>query len=128
MESKMKERHSHRLSPHFFSSDEGPETGEDSEDDLVRSYLPADRVFDPPPLYDNNHIPAINITLHSPNANHVLEAEICQLADIQENIQRMRAGEVLDHQSLESRLSTSCPSLAVEAAKRKKSRHSHQHR
>ena len=24
-------------------SDEGPETGEDSEDDLVRSYLPADR-------------------------------------------------------------------------------------
>jgi len=128
MESKMKERHSHRLSPHFFSSDEGPETGEDSEDDLVRSYLPADRVFDPPPLYDNNHIPAINITLHSPNANHVLEAEICQLADIQENIQRMREGEVLDHQSLESRLSTSCPSLAVEAAKRKKSRHSHQHR
>ena len=31
------------------------------------------------------------------------EAEICQLADIQENIQRMREGEVLDHQSLESR-------------------------
>ena len=50
------------------------------------------------------------------------------MADIQENIQRMREGEVLDHQSLESRLSTSCPSLAVEAAKRKKGRHTHHHR
>jgi len=127
----MKERlPPNRLSPHFVSSDEGPETGEDSEDDLVRSYLPADRVYDPnvDRVYDNNHIPAINITLHSPNANHVLEAEICQLADIQQNIQRMREGEVLDHQNLESRLSTSCPSLVVEAAKRKKNRQSHQQR
>jgi hypothetical protein len=28
-------------------SDEGPETGEDSEDDLVRSYLPTDRKGNP---------------------------------------------------------------------------------
>jgi len=127
----MKDRIPHTLSPHFFSSDEGPETGEDSEDDLVRSYLPQDRVFDGTceRMYDSNHIPAINITLHSPNANHVLEAEICQLADIQENIQRMREGEVLDHQSLESRLSTSCPSLAVEAAnKNKRTKHTQQQR
>jgi hypothetical protein len=27
----------------YLLADEGPETGEDSEDDLVRSYLPTDR-------------------------------------------------------------------------------------
>merc|ERR1719234_2356813 len=62
-------------------------------------------------------IPAINITIHSPNANHVLESEICQLADIQESIQRMREGELVgvEKQAVESRLSSSCPSLAIES-------------
>ena len=41
------------------------------------------------------------------NVVFVAEAEICQLADIQENIQRMREGEVLDQQSLESRYASS---------------------
>jgi hypothetical protein len=54
-------------------------------------------------MYEKNDIPAINITLHSPNANRVLEAEICQLADIQDNIQRMREGDILEHQNIESR-------------------------
>jgi hypothetical protein len=53
------------------------------------------------------------------------EAEICQLADIQENIQKMREGELGDRQRLEARLSSSCPALAVEAAanKRRAGRH-----
>ena len=29
----------------IYVLDEGPETGEDSEDDLVRSYLPSDREY-----------------------------------------------------------------------------------
>jgi len=119
MDSKIRERFQHRLSPQLFSSDEGPETGDESDEDIVRSYLPPDnhdimRAFEP-----HHNIPAINITLHSPNANHVLESEICQLADIQDSIQRMREGELVppnsDKQSVEARLSSSCPSLTVES-------------
>ena len=56
----------------FVVPDEGPETGDESDEDIVRSYLPPDnhdimRAFEP-----HHNIPAINITLHSPNANHVL--------------------------------------------------------
>ena len=45
------------------------------------------------------------------------EAEICQLADIQDSIQRMREGDLCpgsntDKQTVEARLSSSCPSLA----------------
>ena len=48
------------------------------------------------------------------------EAEICQLADIQDSIQRMREGEGVapsqsDKQSVEARLSSSCPSLVVDS-------------
>ena len=47
------------------------------------------------------------------------EAEICQLADIQDSIQRMREGDLCpplqDRQSVEARLSSSCPSLIVES-------------
>merc|ERR1719483_913426 len=47
------------------------------------------------------------------------ESEICQLADIQDSIQRMREGELVppnsDKQSVEARLSSSCPSLTVES-------------
>ena len=47
------------------------------------------------------------------------EAEICQLADIQDSIQRMREGDICqtqsDKQSVEARLSSSCPSLVVES-------------
>jgi hypothetical protein len=49
----------------------------------------------------------------------IAEAEICQLADIQENIQKMREGELGERQRLEARLSSSCPALAVEAAANK---------
>ena len=42
--------------------DEGPETGDESDEDMIRDYLPP----------DPHEIPAINITLHSPNTNHVL--------------------------------------------------------
>ena len=49
----------------------------------------------------------------------VAEAEICQLADIQDSIQRMREGELgppgQDKQSVEARLSSSCPSLIVDS-------------
>ena len=49
----------------------------------------------------------------------VAEAEICQLADIQDSIQRMREGDLCpplqDRQSVEARLSSSCPSLIVES-------------
>ena len=46
-----------------------------------------------------------------------LESEICQLADIQDSIQRMREGELVvgDKQSVEARLSSSCPSLVVDS-------------
>ena len=46
------------------------------------------------------------------------ESEICQLADIQESIQRMREGELVvqgEKQGVECRLSSSCPSLAVDS-------------
>ena len=49
------------------------------------------------------------------------ESEICQLADIQDSIQRMREGELVppgpnsDKQSVDARLSSSCPSLTVES-------------
>ena len=66
----------------FYISDEGPETGEDSDEDIVRSYLPshgghmADMGMSNMGSQvsgDTNHnIPAINITLHSPTTNHVL--------------------------------------------------------
>lgn len=49
-------------------ADEGPETGEDSDEDLVRSYLPGE---------GGPAIPAINITLHSPSTNHVLGRSAC---------------------------------------------------
>ena len=49
----------------------------------------------------------------------VAEAEICQLADIQDSIQRMREGDLgppgQDKQSVEARLSSSCPSLIVDS-------------
>ena len=51
--------------------------------------------------------------------NYLSEAEICQLADIQDSIQRMREGEVCqsqtEKQSVEARLSSSCPSLVVDS-------------
>ena len=47
------------------------------------------------------------------------EAEICQLADIQDSIQRMREGDLCslatDKQTVEARLSSSCPSLVVDS-------------
>merc|ERR550519_1986397 len=89
----MRDRFQQRLSPQLFSSDEGPETGDESDEDIIRNYLPGDQ-HDIIRNYEPHHnIPAINITLHSANTNHVLEAEICQLADIQDSIQRMREGE-----------------------------------
>ena len=42
------------------------------------------------------------------------ESEICQLADIQESIQRMREGEAGEGGD-PCRLSSSCPSLAIES-------------
>ena len=54
-------------------ADEGPETGDDSDEDIVRSYLPGGVENGGHGVADTNHnIPAINITLHSPNSNHVL--------------------------------------------------------
>lgn len=119
MDTKMRDRFQQRLSPQLFSSDEGPETGDESDEDIIRNYLPGDN-HDIIRNYEPHHnIPAINITLHSANTNHVLEAEICQLADIQDSIQRMREGDICqtqnDKQSVEARLSSSCPSLVVES-------------
>ena len=57
---------------HLLITDEGPETGDESDEDIVRSYLPGEGLGGGY-LGDNNHnIPAINITLHSPSTNHVL--------------------------------------------------------
>ena len=73
-----------------------------------------------------------NMALHHTNHSHfkslnstflttfsIAEAEICQLADIQDSIQRMREGDLCpplqDRQSVEARLSSSCPSLIVES-------------
>ena len=54
-------------------SDEGPETGDESDEDIVRSYLPGAGDVGGGYIGDNNiNIPAINITLHSPGTNHVL--------------------------------------------------------
>ena len=54
-------------------SDEGPETGDESDEDIVRSYLPGAGDVGGGYIGDTNHnIPAINITLHSPGTNHVL--------------------------------------------------------
>jgi len=118
MDSKMRERFQHRLSPQLFSSDDCPETENDSDEDIIHSYLPQDghdllRAFEAGGV-SGGAIPAINITIHSPNANHVLESEICQLADIQESIQRMREGEAGEGGD-PCRLSSSCPSLAIES-------------
>ena len=63
--------HLHRCY-HLLITDEGPETGDESDEDIVRSYLPGEGLGGGY-LGDNNHnIPAINITLHSPSTNHVL--------------------------------------------------------
>ena len=52
--------------------DEGPETGDESDEDIIRNYLPGDN-HDIIRNYEPHHnIPAINITLHSANTNHVL--------------------------------------------------------
>lgn len=60
-----------------------------------------------------------NLSLNISNHSFIAEAEICQLADIQDSIQRMREGDLCpplqDRQSVEARLSSSCPSLIVES-------------
>ena len=67
---------------HLLITDEGPETGDESDEDIVRSYLPGEGLGGGY-LGDNNHnIPAINITLHSPSTNHVLgESPVSQSSE-----------------------------------------------
>ena len=56
----------------YIFLDEGPETGDESDEDIIRNYLPGDN-HDIIRNYEPHHnIPAINITLHSANTNHVL--------------------------------------------------------
>lgn len=57
---------------HHLIADEGPETGDESDEDIVRSYLPGEGLGGGYIGDTNHNIPAINITLHSPSTNHVL--------------------------------------------------------
>ena len=56
----------------LYILDEGPETGDESDEDIIRNYLPGEQ-HDIIRNYEPHHnIPAINITLHSNTTNHVL--------------------------------------------------------
>ncbi len=115
-------------------TDEAPDTGDDSDDDLITSYLGVEAssstsaanaavaAANAAPV-----VPTINVSKPSSNnnGNHILEENLLQLAEIHENIQRMRlenAAEAARNQQASfiaasglspanGRLSTSCPSL-----------------
>ena len=89
--------------------DEAPDTGDDSDEDLVTNHL-----MNGSGATMENLVPTIHITPQSPNGNHVLEDNILQVARIQERIQEMRIANAhgnLNVSETRGRLSTSCPSL-----------------
>lgn len=94
----------------FPFPDEAPDTGDDSDEDLITSYLGVGGTNG-----GVAGVPSINVTSaaaasgsagpgghhHHPgapaaNANHILEDNLMQLAEIQENIQRMRMENAAD--------------------------------
>ncbi|GLH14223.1 uncharacterized protein GBIM_18605 [Gryllus bimaculatus] len=100
-----------RLIP--FSSDEGPNSADDSDEDVITDYLPpcdntmAQRRSGP-------LVPTISVTPHSPGTRHypILEDNLQHLHEIHESIQQMRdLSAQMMGLSQYARLSTSCPSL-----------------
>ncbi|XP_023704810.1 rho guanine nucleotide exchange factor 18 isoform X4 [Cryptotermes secundus] len=115
-----------RLAP--FSSDECPNSADDSDDDVITDYLLLCKGTGPPMA--NKHggpgplVPTISVTPHSPGAKHypVLEDSLQHLHEIHESIQQMRdqtTVQALSNQILGltqyARLSASCPALNNEA-------------
>ena len=95
----------------FTTSDEAPDTGDDSDEDLVTNHLINGSGS---AVAMENLVPTIHITPQSPNGNHVLEDNLLQLSRIQERIQEMRIANAqgnLNIRDNRGRLSTSCPSL-----------------
>lgn len=114
-----------KLAP--FSSDECPNSADDSDDDVITDYLVSCDGTGPPMA--NKHggpgplVPTISVTPHSPGAKHypVLEDNLQHLHEIHESIQQMRDQttiQALNSQILGltqyARLSASCPSLISE--------------
>ena len=117
----------------MFFLDEAPDTGDDSDDDLITSYLGDNTNAAAANNANNSNInassagavPSISVTSAKDKGNnHILEENLLQLAEIHENIQRMRLENAADaarqnHNTLvvsglspvDGRLSTSCPSL-----------------
>ena len=91
--------------------DEAPDTGDDSDEDLVTNHLINGSGS---AVAMENLVPTIHITPQSPNGNHVLEDNLLQLSRIQERIQEMRIANAQGNLNISDnrgRLSTSCPSL-----------------
>ncbi|XP_040580359.1 uncharacterized protein cyst isoform X5 [Lepeophtheirus salmonis] len=84
----------------MVSSDEAPDTGEESEEDLITSYL-------------GHESACVLASQQAHNHNRILEENLLQLSEIHENIQRMRMenAEASGKLLLGPRISSSCPSL-----------------
>eukprot|EP00094_Tigriopus_californicus_P002858 TCALIF_02756-PA protein Name:"Similar to AKAP13 A-kinase anchor protein 13 (Homo sapiens)" AED:0.12 eAED:0.12 QI:0/0.64/0.6/0.73/1/1/15/1980/1495 len=122
-----------RVDPPLFRlllTDEAPDTGEESDEDLITSYLGGGGGG---PASPATRLPAFPDVLphHAPSGDpphHILADNLLQLAEIHENIQRMRLANTegpsrppRSHraprpESLHQRWSTSCPALNHEAA------------
>lgn len=135
----------------IFIPDEAPDSAadeDDSDEDLITSYLSSNSANASSTNHNANHISpasAASMVANSngvgANSNHILEDNLLQLAEIHENIQKMRlenaaeaaaasantaqlplglskpgGGGGLIKESLASRLSNSCPSLNNEEA------------
>ncbi|XP_067003776.2 rho guanine nucleotide exchange factor 18 [Anabrus simplex] len=110
-----------RIAP--FSSDECPNSADDSDEDVITNYLVSCEGSGPPMAHKHGGpgplVPTISVTPHSPGVKHypVLEDNLQQLHEIHESIQQMRdvSIQALNSQILGfgqySRLSASCPSL-----------------